>query len=665
MAERSHSHSYPHSRPRSPLRDDRACKKPNTYTDWTRPQVPASSCGKPLVFFLLDIREIRKWNTSSFLRVWGVAPNGNSIQLDLLEYTNSITIRVPDGDGHSASQSSLSAIRRALEAGVEKQMMWKKGYRKGAPHIDRVDIVHGRSIMGYWPDAQAYYRIHFGNTWRTRDALEQALRTGVNANGTRLVCNNDSGIYDWLDMVMQFLVETGIRCASWLEVAADRIEYTTSDAETYAQLSAKCRWQCVKPVDENVDDHLGIPPLRFLSFDIECQGSRKDEQGRSIFPTPEHDPVVTIGNQVYLTNREQPIASVVFQLRECTDANIDGVVRWFNTEAEMLEAWNAFVNQVDPDFLESYNGTQFDLPYLIQRCAKLGVDQTYSRDRTVARVYEARGGTKTTATRKQWKVDVHGRVNWDVYKIVIADIGLKLRGYSLNCVAQQELGDQKMDMSYMQLNQLQDGSPEDRNLIARYCLKDCVLPHQICLKQLYVGRFIELARETGTPLEWLIHRGQAVKASLQIRRFAREELYFVPHRKADGDKYEGALVFDPNRGLYTNPVSTLDFRSLYPNIIRAHNLDYTTWIPGDRIASMSPKDYRLSPRNHAFVTPAVRVGILPRILARLLDARDVAKKAMGAETDPSRKEVLNSRQLALKVSANAGISFHRRGGVVL
>lgn len=45
-----------------------------------------------------------------------------------------------------------------------------------------------------------------------------------------------------------------------------------------------------------------------------------------------------------------------------------------------------------------------------------------------------------------------------------------------------------------------------------------------------------------------------------------------------GDKFEGATVIDPKKGYYDDPVATLDFASLYPSIMMAHNLCYSTLV---------------------------------------------------------------------------------------
>lgn len=54
--------------------------------------------------------------------------------------------------------------------------------------------------------------------------------------------------------------------------------------------------------------------------------------------------------------------------------------------------------------------------------------------------------------------------------------------------------------------------------------------------------------------------------------------YFMPAHQGgpSSDQYEGATVIEPIRGYYTEPIATLDFSSLYPSIMIAHNLCYTT-----------------------------------------------------------------------------------------
>lgn len=60
----------------------------------------------------------------------------------------------------------------------------------------------------------------------------------------------------------------------------------------------------------------------------------------------------------------------------------------------------------------------------------------------------------------------------------------------------------------------------------------------------------------------------------------------IPSRRVQttGDKFEGAIVIEPKKGFYERPIATLDFASLYPSIMMAHNLCYTTYVPNEHAA---------------------------------------------------------------------------------
>jgi len=124
------------------------------------------------------------------------------------------------------------------------------------------------------------------------------------------------------------------------------------------------------------------------------------------------------------------------------------------------------------------------------------------------------------------------------------------------------------------------------------------------------------------------------------------------------------------KGYYDVPIATLDFSSLYPSIMMAHNLCYTTLLDKstiDRLELVKDVDYVQTPNNGAdtllcsirflikildlFATTKRRKGLLPIILEDLISARKRAKADLKKETDPFKKAVLDGRQLALKVGA--------------
>lgn len=85
------------------------------------------------------------------------------------------------------------------------------------------------------------------------------------------------------------------------------------------------------------------------------------------------------------------------------------------------------------------------------------------------------------------------------------------------------------------------------------------------------------------------------------------------------------MVIEPTRGYYTDPVATLDFASLYPSIMMAHNLCYSTLIPAYEIKNHNPENYIRTPNGDYFVKQTVKKGLLPMILEELIAARKRAR----------------------------------------
>lgn len=178
-----------------------------------------------------------------------------------------------------------------------------------------------------------------------------------------------------------------------------------------------------------------------------------------------------------------------------------------------------------------------------------------------------------------------------------------------------------------------------------------------------VINYIEMARVTGVPINYLLTRGQQIKVVSQLYRKAADHNLLIPEMQVQGtdEQYEGATVIEPEKGFYQVPIATLDFTSLYPSIMMAHNMCYSTYLQdkshADRYGFVQDKDYQKTPNGDMFLFPTVRKGLLPIILEDLISARKKAKQDLKKETDPFKRAVLDGRQLALKISANSVYGF--------
>lgn len=222
-------------------------------------------------------------------------------------------------------------------------------------------------------------------------------------------------------------------------------------------------------------------------------------------------------------------------------------------------------------------------------------------------------------------------------------------------------------MHHSIITDLQNGNDETRRRLAVYCLKDAYLPQRLLDKLMCLYNYMEMSRVTGVPFNYLLTRGQQIKVVSQLYRKAMSENLLIPAYHIDGteEQYEGATVIEPEKGFYESPITTLDFSSLYPSIMMAHNLCYSTYLESKQVADdlklEEGKDYHRTPNNGStsnhhyvtidlFVSSSVRKGLLPIILEELLAARKRAKTDLKKETDPFKKAVLDGRQLALKVN---------------
>ncbi|RKO95257.1 ribonuclease H-like protein, partial [Caulochytrium protostelioides] len=224
-------------------------------------------------------------------------------------------------------------------------------------------------------------------------------------------------------------------------------------------------------------------------------------------------------------------------------------------------------------------------PYLLDRAEALKIAHRFSflgRMRTVkTEAKTSRFSSKAFGTRESRLINTEGRIQFDVLQVMLRDH--KLRSYSLNSVSYHFLGEQKEDVHHSIISDLQNGNEETRRRLAVYCLKDAYLPQRLLDKLMCIINYTEMARVTGVPLNYLLTRGQQIKVLSQLHRKAQPENFLIPNLPGQGtdDQYEGAIVIEPEKGFYADPVATLDFNSLYPSIMQAHNLCYTTYIPDD------------------------------------------------------------------------------------
>ncbi|KAJ8296854.1 DNA polymerase delta catalytic subunit [Rhodotorula toruloides] len=608
---------------------------------WGRPDAPKLNPQRDsLVFQQIDIEEFSAGGGAPTIRAFGVTKNGNSVLLHVKGFLPYFWVSAPRGFTNSDCLPFMEHLNAAHFNGIRP--------------VKAVSLANKRSLWGYKGDAVSpFIKITVMDTKqypKVRNAFERGeVQYKDFFDGTALMTYESNIAY-----TLRFMIDHHIVGMNWLELKPGTYERAKNPVSN-CQYEIECQHdQLISHPAEG--EWSGIAPLRILSFDIECAGRK------GIFPEPEIDPVIQIANMVTRQGESKPFIRNVFTLNTCSHI-VGSDVLEFKKEADLLSKWRKFVEEVDPDLIIGYNTSQFDFPYLMDRAKALKVSDFpyFSRLKGVkTEVKDTHFSSKAYGTRDSKETSMDGRLQLDILQVMQRDY--KLRSYTLNSVCAHFLGEQKEDVHHSVITDLQNGTAESRRRLAVYCLKDAYLPQRLMDKLMCFINYTEMARVTGIPFNYLLSRGQQIKVVSQLYRQALKTGYVIPALKQEGsdEQYEGATVLEPEQGYYDVPIATLDFASLYPSIMQAHNLCYTTLLDVKIAQALNLKegeDFVRTPNGDLFVKAHRRKGLLPTILEDLLAARKRARAELKQEKDPFKRAVLDGRQLALKVSANSVYGF--------
>jgi DNA polymerase elongation subunit (family B)/intein/homing endonuclease len=252
-------------------------------------------------------------------------------------------------------------------------------------------------------------------------------------------------------------------------------------------------------------------------------------------------------------------------------------------------------------------------------------------------------------------------------------------------------------------------------LVVHNCIQDTILPQLLCDKLLLLPNQIEMSNISHVPISYLFTRGQSIKVFSQMNRLCIKMNYVIPEKKFNilEESFKGATVLVAKKGAYFDNISTLDFASLYPSIIRAYNLCYSSFISDSDYDNIEGIEYKtiewkekLIEKKEGKCLASIQSGknkgqlcgkdivdgdfckihiskelkknksyeksyikeykykfaqntetILPKLLSDLAIRRKMVKKLMKDEKNSSTYQLLDKRQLAIKVSMNSIYGF--------
>ncbi|MEM3325985.1 MAG: DNA polymerase II [Thermoproteus sp.] len=400
---------------------------------------------------------------------------------------------------------------------------------------------------------------------------------------------------------MRYMIDTGVTPSTWHVV----------EVSEEGKIGKYRKYLAKRPPEPLAEKSGVLPDLRILAFDIEVYNERGTAD-------PTRDPVIVI------SLKDSSGKTTAIAANDKDDRN---AIREFIN----------YVNEYDPDVILGYNSNGFDWPYLVERSRRLGI--TLGVDRL--------GGVPQQSVYGHWSV--LGRANVDLFNLIdeIQEIKVKTLDRAAEYFGVMRRDERTLIPGHRIYEYWDD--PSRRPLLIKYAIEDAVSTFGLGEKLL--PYLIQLSSVSGVPLDQVAAASVGARVEWLLMRYAYRMGEIAPNREERPyETYRGAIVLEPRPGIYQD-VAVLDFTSMYPNIMMKYNLSPDTYLEPDE---PDPPEgaYRAPEVGHRF--RKAPTGFIPQVLASLVRLRREVKKTMsGLDPNSVEYKLLDERQRALKVLANA------------
>ena len=513
------------------------------------------------------------------------------------------------------------------------------------------ELVRSRDVWGFQNNEKfVFMKLNF-QTLEAMKRCDRRLQRPLDKDDVYTLRVYESNV----DPVLRFMHRSGIQSTGWLDTGKRCVKSHLAHVK-YDLFCNDWKDLTPQPIDANA-------PFVVASFDIETYSST----GKFPDADVKDDACFQIAFTLKRIGEDEIYEKTCLCYKD-TDTNLDGsnIVN-FSTEKDLIMGFKEYLLKHDIDIMTGWNIFGFDLEYIYKRAIITQCDETFYylgklKDQRCEMSYK-KLSSSALGDNLLKLLPMSGRYIFDLFQDIKRE--KKLDSYKLDFVAETYLGDHKIDMTPKEMfARFREEDPVKLREVAEYCIKDTILPHQIMDKLCSLLNLLEMAKATWVPICYLSERGQQIKVFSQMTRKARELGYMVPTirwGKIVSDPYEGATVLEAQTGAYYTPITALDFAALYPSIMMAHNLCYSTLVMDPRYENVSGVEYesfKIGDKTYKFAQNVD--SLLPAVLMELKQFRKQAKKDM-ADATGIMKDVYNGKQLAYKISMNSVYGFTGAG----
>lgn len=333
----------------------------------------------------------------------------------------------------------------------------------------------------------------------------------------------------------------------------------------------------------------------------------------------------------------------------------------FEDEKSMLEYFKEKIQELDPDIITGWNVIDFDFAVIRERFKEHKIPFVLGRAEWESSLKIQQDFFKESTA------DIAGRQVLDGMAMLRSSF-IALEDYKLETAAQSILGRGKLikgDNRGAEVIKLYKTDPQK---VVDYNLEDAKLVYDILEKKELVRLYIHRSTLTGMQLD-RVSASIASLDSMYLRETKKQGLVCPTSKYGDkGERIKGGFVRESSPGIY-DYIIVLDFKSLYPSIIRTFNIDPYSFDAGNSINTSAKKDEKgekgertdkeergeiVAPNKARFFK---KTGILPSIIQYLWEMRDKAKKKNDKITSNAIKISMNCFSDDTQIMTSNGIKL--------
>ena len=527
-----------------------------------------------------------------FIECYGLSKKGENIYLKISGFQPYFYVELPSdiekNDPIIRSIRSdlfkITKVKQNIPISIEIEKKRKLYYTHKEKTIVNGEIIKNDKLF-------PFLKVSF----KTKSAMEifaSLLRKEI--NGYKLnVCEYERNV----KQVIRFISALDLQPTGWIEFSGTKMN--TIDCNFKHCIS------CDKMTLQQCDVNNVVLP-KVMCFDIEANSVKKNSMPDSSIP---EDKIFQISFCILKPNGK--IKKYLLTLGEVNNKIIgdDVIVKTFNkNEAELLLAFNNYVKKLNVNVIIGYNILSWDLKYMIDRCVLLKIKDQFCNMGIFNEVCEVVSNSfksKAYSAQNLTYIDTKGRLFLDLLPIIKRDY--KLSNYKLKTVtthfglptkdpltALDIFNNYSNYFDHYSKYNLVDIQPEYKelhkkgvhalSLVGKYCVQDSYITLLLYQKlQLWFG-LCEMSKTARVPIFYLFTEGTQIQMYSQVLCYCNKNNIVVNKGiQSTEDNYQGATVLDPVPGKY-DKVLSFDFASLYPSIMMAYNIDYSTFVVDETVS---------------------------------------------------------------------------------